>query len=870
MKKFLSIRSKITLFSTISILIGVSLILFVTLLFMLDSAMKTTQKEFYERGSKYAQMLESTLDRAFSYLNSVTSMLESQIENGETDRKRLQEYQLYTFASFPLAEGSAILIEPNAYDNKDSSYINSNYGTKTGRISYYFYRDNGKVMYSPTTDVDEKEFEAGYYITPKNNKKPSYSDPYLYKIAGEDVFMITASYPVITSDKILRGVITVDLFLETLYKQLNKEKIYNTGYISITDEVGTVIYSPVFDDIGKKSDDVNLSYKRPTDTDVVYSETKSRINNKKSLVATIPIKLSMSDDKYYVSVVTPNSEIVGVYTNNKKALIILIFMIFFIMIAIILIIRQAISCITKPLTELVTISEKISEGNFKFVLPKTSNDEVGILAGCFEKMTQTLNMLIDDIYNLSIMHEQGQMDYTLDATNYKGDYAKVIISVCQMTKSYSDMIYDVMDVMDNFANGMFDVSINKYSGQKAKLNDSMIELKNNLSKVLEQIKILGIAGSEGKLNERADEEAFKGKWSEIIILINSLLDTILAPIQESSLVLQDVSIGNFAVSMKGNYKGNFSDIKNSVNTTVYKTSICIREISSVLDLMSKKDLNIKVNGEFIGEFSLIKTSLENIILSFSNVLKDIYKICFEVNNATSQVSISAEKLANSTVSQARSIEIIKSNMLDIQVKSKQNEQLANKASILSIDANKEVEFSNTRMDEMLNSMSDIMASSDNISNIIGLIEEIAFQTNLLALNASMEAAKAGKFGYGFAVVAREVKNLATRSQKAAKQTKELIKDITEKVENGSDKASKTALALGQIVSSMSEVTSLIQNISGTSTLQAEAINHLTDDLTQIHFLVQDNSSIAEENSSISQILLEEVHSLKKLMDTFKI
>jgi methyl-accepting chemotaxis protein len=278
------------------------------------------------------------------------------------------------------------------------------------------------------------------------------------------------------------------------------------------------------------------------------------------------------------------------------------------------------------------------------------------------------------------------------------------------------------------------------------------------------------------------------------------------------------------------------------------------------------NLNIKTEDE-IGKISR----------AFMVMTDNLNKIMTNINAASEQVAAGAGQVSDSSTSlsqgateQASSIEQLTASIEEISSQTKQNAQNSNEAKNIAETAKESASQGNKQMQGMLTAMSAINDSSNNISKIIKVIDEIAFQTNILALNAAVEAARAGQHGKGFAVVAEEVRNLAARSANAAKETTTMIEDSIKNVESGTKIANTTAESLKEIVDGISKVTTLVGDIAVASNEQSIGVAQVSEGLTQIATVVQTTSATSEETAAASEELSSQAEMLKSQVKTFKL
>ncbi|MDE7332457.1 MAG: methyl-accepting chemotaxis protein [Lachnospiraceae bacterium] len=304
--------------------------------------------------------------------------------------------------------------------------------------------------------------------------------------------------------------------------------------------------------------------------------------------------------------------------------------------------------------------------------------------------------------------------------------------------------------------------------------------------------------------------------------------------------------------------------------TINNLRLYIGEITSVLGSIAEGDLTVEAKADYMGDFLSIKESLNRIHTELNNTMGQIAASAGQISLGADQVASSAQVLAQGATDQASSVQEISATVADISESAQQTSTTAEEAGGFVNQAGAHLGISIDCVKELNVAMENISGTSKEINTIIATIENIAFQINILALNAAVEAARAGTAGKGFAVVAEEVRNLAAKSDEAAKATKELIESSIIAVNEGSDAMGRVTEALEKTGYYAGNVTSKMTILVEEVESQTAAIAQVNEGIEQISAVVETNSATSEECAAASEELSSQAGLLKSLMASFKI
>jgi methyl-accepting chemotaxis protein len=296
----------------------------------------------------------------------------------------------------------------------------------------------------------------------------------------------------------------------------------------------------------------------------------------------------------------------------------------------------------------------------------------------------------------------------------------------------------------------------------------------------------------------------------------------------------------------------------------------LREVEHSMRRIAEGDLSSPVPAARRDELGLMIGALAAMQLRLRELVGDVRQSSENIRVASGEVASGSADLSSRTEQAASNLQQTASSMEQLTGTVRQSADSARQANQLASSAAEVAQRGGRVVEQVVSTMDAITTSSQRISDIIGVIDGIAFQTNILALNAAVEAARAGEQGRGFAVVASEVRSLAQRSAAAAREIKALIGTSVDKVESGSKLVAEAGVTMNEIMNSVQRVTDIIGEITAAASEQSEGIGQVNTAVTQLDRMTQQNAALVEQSTAAAESLKEQAQRLAQVVGSFRI
>ncbi|MCX7193105.1 MAG: methyl-accepting chemotaxis protein [Proteobacteria bacterium] len=442
-----------------------------------------------------------------------------------------------------------------------------------------------------------------------------------------------------------------------------------------------------------------------------------------------------------------------------------------------------------------------------------------------------------------------------------------------MQTSLRNLVSEIKTIVQAAVRGDFSIKMNMDNkmGYTRELSELLNQLTETVDAAFKDTIRVTQALSRGDLSQKITKE-YSGAYNEVKVSVNTTAESLTMLVAEIKNIVEGVAVrGNFHVMMsmdgKSGYARELSELLNQLSNI---TGAGLNDVLRVANVLAKGDLTQSISKDYPGTFGEMKLGINDTVEKLKELVGQIREATDTIHTASEEISAGNSDLSQRTDEQANSLKRTAASMVQLTSTVKQNAENAHQANQLAVGASLIAVKGGKVVNEVVYTMSSISDSSKKISDIISIIDGIAFQTNILALNAAVEAARAGEQGRGFAVVASEVRNLAKRSADAAKEIKALINESTEKVSAGTALVDKAGKTMEEVVSAVKQVTDIMGEITAASTEQSRGIEQVNQAISQMDDVTQQNAALVEEAASAASSLEEQSQNLAAAVSAFKV
>jgi methyl-accepting chemotaxis protein len=485
-----------------------------------------------------------------------------------------------------------------------------------------------------------------------------------------------------------------------------------------------------------------------------------------------------------------------------------------------------------------------------------------ILLQTRKQILTPLNMIISDITKMAT-NVSLKEPIRYQNKDEIGDMTAVLNT---LLSSLDKGISEANNVVSHIAHANFNQRmVGDYRGDlltlKEGINASAVSVAFMMDELSKIMKGLHDGQLDLKMNERVPQ-AFRAQVNDALGNIHGILTNI-------NQVMDRMQGGTFTDRVTANARGDLAEMKAFVNASMEMIDLAISEISRIIVAQSEGDLSIRIHHQFHGQLHVLSEAIDRSASRLEQIVCNAVGTADLVNHSAFQVSDQASKLTSSFDSQVSAIEKATLTMNDISRQAAANNENANEAAGLTSTVQGQASNGVNVMQKTIAAMQTIRDSSHMISDIVTLIDTIAFQTNLLALNAAVEAARAGEHGRGFAVVAGEVRALAGKSAAAAKDIRNLIARSVSEIEGATQLAEESGVVLNDIKQSVHAVATMVQSIATASHEQQNGIRNVHHLVNTIQDITHNNASLVIETAQTAELLTNQASALHENMAFFK-
>lgn len=522
--------------------------------------------------------------------------------------------------------------------------------------------------------------------------------------------------------------------------------------------------------------------------------------------------------------------------------------------------------ITGPLGEAVGVADAVATGKLDNSIDVSGNDEPAQLMNALSRMQTDLKARTEA--ERKVANEALRIKVALDVTSNSVMVADPDGMIVYCNAAVLEMMRvaeaDIRKDLPSFrANSILGSNFDIYHKNTAHQRNLLAGLKGmHRTQILVGGRTFRLVASP-IVNERNERLGTVVEWTDRTAEV--------AVEEEVGSIIAAAASGDFSRRINANeMSGFFRQISTGINDLLEVNSRALGDVGAMLTRLSQGDLTRKIDTEYQGVLGRLKDDANVTVDNLQEIIFSIKSATDAINTAAQEIASGNQDLSGRTEQQASSLEETASSMEQLTSTVKQNADNARQANELAGSAQRVAEKGGLVVGQVVETMGAIHQASNRISDIISVIDGIAFQTNILALNAAVEAARAGEQGRGFAVVATEVRNLAQRSAAAAKEIKSLISDSVDKVQTGGRLVDQAGQTMGEVVASIQRVAKIMSDISYASREQTAGIEQVGLAVSQMDEMTQQNAALVEQAAAAAESLEEQARNLAESVAVFRL
>jgi methyl-accepting chemotaxis protein len=608
-------------------------------------------------------------------------------------------------------------------------------------------------------------------------------------------------------------------------------------------------------------------------------------------------------------------------------------------------VNETLDAVIGPLNVAAEYVDRISKGDIPTKITDSYNGDFNEIKNNLNQAIEAVNALVADAKMLSKAAVDGKLATRADATKHGGDFRRIVQGVNETLDAVIGPLNVAAEYVDRISKGDIPAKItDTYNGDFNEIKNNLNQAIDAVNALVADANMLAKAAVDGKLATRADASKHQGDFRKIVQGVDDTLDAVIGPLNVAAEYVDRISKGDIPAKITESYNGDFNEIKNNLNQAIGAVNALVadaiqlsqaavegrlgtradaskhqgdfrkivqgvnetldavikpvQEGSDTLVVMATGDMTARMSGEYRGDLQLIKESINKVGTSLQDALRKVSEAVAATASASSEISSSTEQMAagaQEQTSQAGEVASAVEEMTKTIMENSKNASIAADTAKLAKEAALqggrvvgETVDGMKRIAQVVNksaeTVKELGKSSDQIGEIIGVIDDIADQTNLLALNAAIEAARAGEQGRGFAVVADEVRKLAERTTKATKEIAGMIKKIqsdttgavqsmeegTNEVERGIDLADKAGASLKEIVGVSQKVTDMVTQIAAASEEQSSASEEISKNVEAISKVTGETAQGTQQIARAAEDLNRLTENLQRMIADFKL